>query len=281
MRLRLRTLTLRIDWLMLLFPFTALMLGGGLSVLLLVLSLVVHEFSHWAAARVLHISMSSIRLTPFGGMAKIENPYGASTASMCAVSIAGPLSNLMLLLIASALCHWFPTEVSTWLELISINLILMIFNLFPALPLDGGRILYALLSRRIPETTALNLCLWTGRALSAGLIALAFWGVITLHRLNLSLLFAAAFILASGSDERRALEDCRMRTLMNALRPITKPTPADLIAIDAQMRPETALRAVRPGRTTLFAVYKNSKLHEIIDDRTLIDRILAQSTPDS
>lgn len=277
MQIRLRSLTLRLDWLMVLFPCIAAMLGECDAAVMLLLSLTAHECAHWAAARALGVSMPFIRLTPFGGMARIENPYSVSAARICAVAIAGPLANLLLLLTSAALCHWLPSAAPFALELIQINALLMSFNLLPALPLDGGRILCALLSRRISEFSALHICLWIGRILAMILILLALFGLIVHRRLNLSFLFAAAFILTSASDERRALSKSRIHALMRCLQPFKEPRPAAIYAIDASTSSQEALRVVRPHRITLFAVYHEGKLREITDDRTLIQKILEQS----
>lgn len=282
MQIRLRTLTLRIDWLMLLFPCLALLLDCGRQTALLMLSLFLHEFSHWGAARLLRVGMSSIRLTPFGGLAHLDNPYSVSPSRLCAIAAAGPLANLALILIATFLLQWTPAPRLFVLELISVNAILMLFNLLPALPLDGGRMLYAILSRFISERIALNLCLWTGRILAVFLLFIALAGLILYGRFNLSFPLAAVFILASAGDERRALSDSKARALLNSIRPITDPVPVEIIAVSSTASPQSALSAARPNRVTLFAIYDHGHLREITDDRTLLKRMLeAQSAPAS
>lgn len=279
MQIRLRTLTLRIDWLALLFPLTAMLLGDAGFVALLTISLAAHEAAHWLAARVLHIGIPSIRLTPFGGMTRIENPYGVPHSRLCIVAAAGPLANLLIAVTAAALCHWAPSLAFAAIEAMQINLILMFFNMMPALPLDGGRILYALLCRRLRAASALRICLLTGRILAALLGTLAVIGLLRYGRLNLSFLIAAVFILASAQDERRALSDSRMHALTERLKPIASPVRADLFVIDADTPPQAALLAARPHYAALFAVCRDGKLCEITDDRTLIRKIIDQPAP--
>lgn len=281
MQIRLRTLTLHIDWLMLLFPVMALLLNCGRQTALLLMSLTLHEFAHWVAARALRVGMSSIRLTPFGGLSLLENPYSFSAAKLCVIAAAGPAANCLLLLGTTFLLQWTQIPDSLLIDLAAVNTLLMLFNLLPALPLDGGRILYGILSRFISPDSALRICLWAGRILAALLYLLAACGFARYGRLNLSILFAATFILASAADERKALNGSRVGNMLNASRPISAPTPADLIAIDAACPPLTALRAARPGRITLFAIYENDLLREITDDRTLMRKILSTSSAEN
>lgn len=277
MQLRLKHTQLRIDWLMLLFPILAAALGEGRTAAMLLLSLGIHEAAHYLAARALGISFHSLRLTPFGGMSQIENPYTISAPRLCAVSAAGPIANLFVMLLSAALCHWRMLNVQTASELIQINALLMLFNLLPALPLDGGRILYAILSIFISRKRAAETGIFLGRVLAVLLTLAALWGLIFRGALNLSPVFAALFLLSSSGDERRALMDSRVQSLISSIRPLTEPLPANIVAITSDTPPETALRSTVPGRVTLFAVFHDGQFDKFIDDRTLLARIIASS----
>lgn len=274
MQLQTKRTQLRIDWLMLLFPIIAAALGQGQETALLFLSLAAHETAHFLAARALNVSFHSLRLTPFGGMSQIDNPYSISALRLCAVSSAGPAANLLLMLISAALCHWRFLHIETASQMIHINALLMLFNLLPALPLDGGRMLYALLSTFMTRRRAMEIGVFLGRVLAAALLALTVWGCVRRGTLNLSPIFAALFLIISAEDERRALTDSRIRTLVDSLRPLSEPVEASIIAIDASFPPESALRTVIPGRMTLFALFEDGRFVKLIDDRTLLTRIL-------
>lgn len=281
MQLQMKHTQLRIDWLMLLFPIIAAALGQGREAALLFLSLTAHEGAHLLAARTLNVSFRSLRLTPFGGMSQIDNPYSISAPRLCIVSAAGPAANLLLILLCASFCHWRLMHISTASQLIHINAMLMLFNLLPALPLDGGRMLYALLSLIIPRRRAVEIGVLLGRILAMALLALAVWGCIRRGRLNLSPIFAALFLIVSAEDERRALTDSRLRILVNSLRPLKEPTAAQIIAIDASAPPETALRSTNPDRVTLFAVFEHGYFSKLVDDRTLLEQIIAPSNDNS
>lgn len=274
MEVRLNRLALHIDWLMLLFPCIAAALGEGRRTLFLLLSLFLHESGHILAARMLHVRINRLRLTPFGAMAHIDNPYSISTSQLFLLSLAGPAANLIVVLTVSAMCHWRLLPLSSGLDLLQINLTMLLFNLLPALPLDGGRMMYALLTRIMPDRRAAETGILTGRLLSLLLLVMAAAGILVKGRLNLSPVFAALFLLASAPDERRALSDSRIRTLVDCLRPIDEPLPVSIFAINTATSAETALKAARPNHVTLFAVYDQGHFSTLIDDRTILTRIL-------
>lgn len=258
----------------LLYPLAAAMLGPGSEVAALLISLTIHEGAHLLAANALGIGISRLRLTPFGGAMTMDNPYGLSPLRLAAVAAAGPLANLLALIAAGALAHWRMIDPCLALSLMQTNLILLVFNLLPALPLDGGRIAYALLSLRFKREKALDFGIWMGRAVAAALVAACVLFAVKWRRLNLSFLFAAVFILASADDERQALSDTRVKAVLGALRPIDGPVPTKVYAIGADCDARTALRAAKPDALTLFAVYKGNRLSSITDDRRLVEAAL-------
>lgn len=274
MEIRLNRFNLRIDWLMLLFPCIAAALGEGRRTMMLMLSLFAHESAHLLAARAMHVRINHLRLTPFGAMARIDNPYSISAMRLFAVSAAGPVANLLVLLITAALCHWRLLDSLDGAELLQINLMLMLFNLLPALPLDGGRMLYAILTKIMPRHRAAELGILFGRILAAALLLMPVIAFAAHSHLNLSPIFAALFLLTSAQDERRALTDSRVRTLMDCMRPLDEPLPVSMVAISAQTPAEIALKAALPDRATLFAVYDQGRFSRFIDDRTILNRMI-------
>jgi len=115
-------------------------------------SIIVHEFSHSIVARRNGLPMKGITLFVFGGVAEMESePPDPKTEFLMA--LAGPLASLALgavfYVIGAAAATSLPLEVVTVLNyLAQINWLLAIFNMIPAFPLDGGRVLRALLWQR-------------------------------------------------------------------------------------------------------------------------------------
>ena len=253
----------------LLVPLSAL-LGLEAALWPLILSLTLHESAHLLAARLLRVRVTELRLMPFGGAAELGNLYALSPGSLFAIAAAGPCANLALMLTASALCQWGWLPPRAALNLLHVNLSLMLFNLLPALPLDGGRMLYALTCKKLGRDRAANLGILLGRALALALTTLAFAGVLRTGRFNLSLMACAVFIAASAQEERRALTDLSAVTLLNALRRHDGPIDLHLCAVSAECPALSALRRAAPDAATLFAVYEKDALSAFTDERQLL-----------
>ncbi len=146
---------------------TALLLGVAVfgSVLL-------HEMGHAAMARRFGIATHSITLYPFGGLAALEREPNSPT-SEALVALAGPAVNFALAAAAVPLAALGLLGASTFLGL---NLVLGIFNLLPAFPMDGGRVLRAWWTRRHGRTLATLKALRLARVLAWAFIALGLAG---------------------------------------------------------------------------------------------------------
>jgi Zn-dependent protease/CBS domain-containing protein len=113
------------------------------------LSILLHEFGHALQARREGIEIDGITLWLFGGVARFKGSFRSAGAEF-RVAIAGPLVSLALggLFVLIALINGLPPAVdgvASWLGYI--NITLLVFNLIPAQPLDGGRVLHAALWR--------------------------------------------------------------------------------------------------------------------------------------
>lgn len=108
-------------------------------------SIVFHEFAHSLVARQFGIEMSGITLFVFGGVAEMREEPRSPKAEFF-MAIAGPLSSVVLVFVFWVLAQWgqfagWPPQVYGVLSYLGwINAILVVFNLVPAFPLDGGRV---------------------------------------------------------------------------------------------------------------------------------------------
>ncbi len=170
--------------------------GGisGVALMLLVFgSVLLHELGHALVARRLGVHVAGIELSFFGGAAKmVQMPRTANHEVL--IAAAGPAVSLMLGGLGLGLGVLSGSTLLSWLGWT--NFIIAGFNLIPALPMDGGRILRALLSRRMDFLRATDVSVSVARvvAVAFAVVGVAFGMV--------QLVLLAPFLWWMGSQER-------------------------------------------------------------------------------
>ncbi|OUU20752.1 MAG: hypothetical protein CBC13_10020 [Planctomycetia bacterium TMED53] len=190
-------ITIRIHWIFLIWglfewlalsrtppgsdPATAGSLASGSTVLyylgFLFASVFLHEMGHCRAARKVGGNAREVLLWPLGGLATVDIPD--RPANHLAVAVGGPLVNLVLWLILLPLAifsgdglgsFFLRMPVSDPISIAAaVNLDLLLFNLLPAFPLDGGRILHSIVWSREGDWKAHKVLITSGRVVSVGL----------------------------------------------------------------------------------------------------------------
>lgn len=191
-----------LNWLFLLL-LLLLMAVGLLPEAAIVFGVVLcHELAHIAVAKSYGLKVSTLELLPFGGVARIDDLVATDPAVEVRVALAGPLFNLALAAAGLAALS-YPVEHRAWiLFFVRTNSAMACFNLLPALPLDGGRIFRALLTRRLGFRRA------TQRATQLSkLLAILFTaaGIIGFYYgyMNLTLIVIGFFVYEAAVIEQR------------------------------------------------------------------------------
>ena len=145
-------------------------------VILLYLSVLVHELAHSVVARGYGLPVRRILLYPLGGLSEIEQEPQTPGREFL-VSAAGPALSLVLAAVGYGLMRVFPTGISGTLvsQLRWANLVVGVFNLLPGLPLDGGRMLRAAIWKVTgrPGTSTIAAA-WAGRVIGVALFVVPF-----------------------------------------------------------------------------------------------------------
>jgi Zn-dependent protease/CBS domain-containing protein len=222
-------------------------------VILLYLSVLVHELSHSMVARGYGLPVRRILLYPLGGISEIEQEPQTPGREFV-VSAAGPALSLVLGGIGFALMRMFGYESIPWnlaRSLMVANMIVGVFNLLPGLPLDGGRMMRAVVWKFTKRpATATFAAAWAGRIIAAGLLVMPYFtGGYTGGRLvsSLWIVVIAAFMWVGAGQAIRAT---RFRERLPALqaRKLARraiSVPADLPLAEAIRRAdENRARAV-------------------------------------
>ncbi len=173
---------------------------GLVAALGLFASVVLHELGHAVVARLYGVETLEIRLWFLGGVAQFKDMPRRRGAEAL-VAIAGPVTSLVLaLLLGLSLprVELGATATTIIAYLAATNAMLAVFNLLPAIPLDGGRVLRSLLALAMPRLRATHVAV----AISAGLAAvMGFYGVVSGQ---LFLILLAFFVYEAGRSEARA-----------------------------------------------------------------------------
>ncbi len=248
-------------------------------VLLIFVCVILHEFGHALTAQRYGIQTRDIILLPIGGLARLEK-LPEEPRQELKVAIAGPLVNIALFFLLAVLISFTGFDVnlleepklngnSIWLFLASANLFLALFNLLPAFPMDGGRVLRALLSTRMPRTKATEIAGGIGQVMA---IAFVFFGLFT----NPVLVLIGIFIFLGAQTE---VNQTKQQSFMEGYRVgdvLMRKFP--ILAFDAPL--QKAIDKLLDGQATHFVVVKEDSPIGTLSREGIV-RGLQQGSPES
>ena len=233
-------------------------LWSVLFILCIFLTVFMHELGHALTAKKFGIKTKDITLLPIGGVAQLERlPEKPSEELM--VAFAGPMVNIVLALITSL----FISLPNTSEEMVSqldngvnagnfflnfylVNIILAFFNLIPAFPMDGGRVLRALLSYKLERHQATKIAARIGQALAIGFVLLGFYS-------NPFLIFIGIFVFMGAQIESEYTESKYMLKGYKVRDVLMKQYPT----IDYNETLETAVKLMLDSQNKHFLVTEN------------------------
>jgi Zn-dependent protease/CBS domain-containing protein len=179
-------------------------LEGVVFVALLFLCVLLHELGHVFAAKGYGVNTNDVTLWFFGGIASLER-IPEKPMEEFVIAIAGPLVNVVIagILIFFLGAHLDPDNlsrlqdpgISIVAKLAAANVFLVLFNLIPAFPMDGGRVLRALLAIRLGHARATQVAAAVGQAFA---VAFGIFGIFTG---NVTLIVIAVFVFLAASGE--------------------------------------------------------------------------------
>jgi Zn-dependent protease/CBS domain-containing protein len=253
------------------------MLAGVAFIVALFACVVLHELGHAITARTFGIPTRDITLLPIGGVARIERMPEDPKQELW-VALAGPAVNVVIgavLYCWLTLTHgWAPFTNLTVISgpfverLLLANIWLVLFNLIPAFPMDGGRVLRALLASRMTYTKATQVAASVGQGLA---FVFCFLGLFT----NPMLLFIGLFVWIGATQEAGA-------TQMKSALAGTPASAAMLTDFKELMSSDTladAVRLILRGSQSDFPVVENGRVIGILTRIDLL-RTLAEHGQD-
>lgn len=275
-------------------------------------SVVLHEYGHALTARRFGIQTRDITLLPIGGVARLERMPEKPIQELW-VALMGPAVNVIIVIVLSLILlvtgQFNPanlldmgSDAGFLNRLIAVNISLALFNLLPAFPMDGGRVLRALLATRMEYTRATALAASVGQGLA---LLLGFFGLFN----NPFLLFIAFFVWIGAAQEasmvqmksalsgipvsRAMLTDFRYLAptdpLSNAVNYILSGTQQDFpVVADGKvvgiLTRDDVIRALAEQNESTFVSYIMRKDFQVIDSSQMLEgaaQVIQTSTADS
>lgn len=259
---------------------TAEAISGVVFICLIFLCVLLHEFGHSLAARRYGIATPDITLLPIGGVARLER-IPENPAEELVVALAGPAVNVVIAAVLFVILGGAPSpEAAMNLEngahgllerLFWVNVTLVLFNLIPAFPMDGGRVLRALLGYRLGHRRATEVAAQIGQGVAFLL------GLVGLLNGAPLLVFVALFVWLGAGAESQAVQ---MRELSRGM------IAADAMITRYEELPVTARIAdaiellLRTSQTDFPVVDGGGRLRGILTRSDMI-KALQQAGPDS
>lgn len=235
-------------------------LNGFIFIVLLFLFVLLHEFGHALMGKRFGVKTNHITLLPIGGVAAMEHIPEKPWQEML-IAFAGPAVNFVLaiffLILLAFTGHvpaisdwWSPVSNDNMIySLFTTNVMLFSFNLIPAFPMDGGRVLRALLAMKYGRYKATTIAVRIGQLLAIGLVLFGLSG-------NIWLVFIGVFIyLGAGAEgnyesTRSALSKYKVQdAIMHQFTPLQS---TDTIGI--------AVRLLLDGQEKEFIVLENEQV---------------------
>ena len=182
------------------------MLSSWMQSAAVVSALLIHEAGHCLISALLGSAVGCIELTPFGGVITYQSGETPKKGWRgFAVAAAGPLANYLFLLCVSYIGISWRSLSELKPALITANLAMMLMNLLPVLPLDGGQMVFCAAYYLFPISSVISLLAFGGVFSGAAFILLAVYIWIQTSSLNLSLVIIGFYIMAAALRSKDAM----------------------------------------------------------------------------
>ncbi len=249
-------------------------LGGILFVLALFACVVLHEYGHALTARRFGVRTRDITLYPIGGVARLERIPEKPSEELW-VALAGPAVNVVLALVLAlymtlagmhfSLLNVSVTSGSFLARLLGANVLLFAFNLIPAFPMDGGRVLRALLAMTMDHLRATQIAAAVGQAIA---FIFGFIGLFT----DPLLIFIALFVWI-GAEQEASM--ARIKSNLGGI-PVSRAMLTNFATLAPQDTLARAVELILAGSQHDFPVVEDGHVAGVLERDALL-KALARS----
>lgn len=252
-----------------------LLLGQGREALCLVIALLIHECGHILVAKMLGCKIEKLSIQPLGGYLHLDQVIEVEPQTESKIALAGPMANLITVAITMAIIP-YQNRSELLLYFIRVNMLLMGFNLLPALPLDGGRVLRAKLAGWFSFYRATKVVIASGYVCAAMLLV---FGVLSLRQgsPNPTIFAAGGFLLYNAYVEKKQLLVPLIRYTLGRQKKLRNARfmAADTLVAGPGTRVNEVLKYIRPQKYYQITVLDdNYKITGLLTEHQLLRQIM-------
>lgn len=239
-------------------------------------AMLMHELGHFLIGKALGIPISSVELTPFGGVITVEGLQTVSPLRRAVFAFAGPAASALGCFLAAfaANASWIDLSFAT--HFARSNFLLFCVNLLPVLPLDGGRIVRAFLENWIGFQKATQTLVWIGYGTGIGLgllsLLMALKGI-----LNPAPAFAGIYLCYAAAQEAKQGTGHYINSLIARRQRLEnhQTLPMEFLAVSENTPLPVLLRHLSPGKYhVIYQVDEDGMTcKRIIDEKALCDSL--------
>lgn len=238
------------------FLVYAVLTGAGAMTLTAFGSILLHECAHALAAAVLGRPPQELELTPLGAVMRLEDEDRLPAVKRLLMLLAGPAMTLLLCFLATSLTRTGVLSVQSGRMLFTANLAILMINLLPALPLDGGRVLSLLLGCFLRQETVRRVMRISGTALGVSAVIFSGWLAWRYGSWNWSMAAVGCFLMYSAATATTTMALHELQRLMDRKIALEGRgfAPVRRVAVIADVPLHRAVRFLHSNRLTEFVV---------------------------
>jgi len=248
--------------LFLIYVFICIYFGWFNLIFYYIVTVILHEYGHYLTAKLLGYDLENISFNLFGAGLKTCNTYKPNHDII--ISLAGPIVNLVIIVLLICLWWLFPTIYYFTYDFLWANITIMIFNLIPIYPLDGGRVLFALFSKNHKAKKMLiiiNRCI----CFSLGILSLLLFIISIFTSINYTLLFIGFFLCVNAIINDNSVYYDKIKTYNKSCKSLMEVKTYRVQTLDKVK----LIKYINPHYYTIFEYFDGNKIIKIPEEEIL------------
>ncbi|MBQ3553542.1 MAG: hypothetical protein IJA08_02550 [Clostridia bacterium] len=247
---------------------------GSIHTMIMAYAIVtVHEVFHLFAALLLGVRTASIMIMPFGMTLRLSGNVIKEPLKESLVALSGPLANAIMIVLGYIARHFYLWAEESLFLYWTLNWVIMLLNLLPILPLDGGRVLRAVLTHVFGYLAGMKIIRTMTLTLT---VILAVFGILVLAvtRFNVSLLLASAFLFLYFIEDKKRGDLFVLKELLRSKERLIEKglMKSKFLAATEHTKAKSVLPKI--SYDCFHLIYISGKRGRIISEAELIDALM-------